>query len=228
MSFKFTSQKLLNGLFEPEGIYLTPPCEGVLTVLQAWGDHADYYGEWRYNGVPVKGHTGIDFRVSPGAKLLAADAGHVTEISVERGGFERYMKIEHRWGESFYANIGEALVEAGQTVARGEAIGSAISNVISNVIGSAEHGAEHGAEHSAPAAVFLHFAVRIHPFNRYDGWGGFSDPLPYLPPASVILPDEAGEDQRSASRSPRRAALRTDQAEPLHPMAEDRPGLRRP
>lgn len=194
MSFKFTSQKLLSGLFEPEGIYLTPPAEGELAVVQAWGDHADYYGEWRYNGVPVKGHTGMDFRIAAGAKILAADAGRVVEIGIERGGFERYMKIEHRWGESFYANMGDSLVEAGQSVTRGEVIGT--------------------AETGSGRDTFLHFAIRVHPFNRYDGWGGFCDPLPYLPPASVILPDDTGDETRTAL--------------PPHPMTEERQGLRRP
>ncbi len=26
----------------------------------------------------------------------------------------------------------------------------------------------------------LHFGLRMAPFNRHDGWGGYSDPAPYL------------------------------------------------
>jgi murein DD-endopeptidase MepM/ murein hydrolase activator NlpD len=33
--------------------------------------------------------------------------------------------------------------------------------------------------------TYLHFAIRIKPFNRFDGWGGFVDPLPYLNPTRL-------------------------------------------
>lgn len=196
MGFKFTSQKLLGGLFEPEGIYLTPPFEGEPAVLQAWGEFPEVYGQWRYNGVPLKGHPGIDVRLDDGDRILAMDAGKVVEISVERGGFERYVKVEHRWGESLYAHLGAVLVETGQNLARGEPLAEV----------------EPYGEH----ARALHFAIRIQPYNRYDGWGGFSDPLPYMPPGAVLLPDD---DEGAAGLRP---------AYTPHAMADDRPGLRRP
>jgi hypothetical protein len=212
MGFKFASQKLLNGLFEPEGIYLTPPFEGDVTVLQGWGDNPQAHSAWRYNGVPLKGHPGIDVALPVGARILAMDAGKVVEISIERGGFERYIKIEHRWGESLYANLGDVLVETGQSVARGDALAHAgpLLPTVPPVLASA----------AAPGRppVFLHFAVRIQPFNRYDGWGGFSDPLPYMPPGAVLLSDDGSLA----------ASARATNGTPLHPMADDRPGLRRP
>lgn len=203
MSFKFASQKLLNGLFEPEGIYLTPPFEGELPVTQAWGECPEFYGQWRYNGVPLKGHAGIDVHIAPGAHLFAMDAGKVTEISMDRGGFERYIKIEHRWGESFYANTGDALVETGQSVARGEPIATAAQ---------VEPGAPAAGRNTA--GVLFHFAIRVLPYNRYDGWGGFADPLPYLAPGCVFLAEDAGDDERVSV--------------PPHPMTDDSPGMRRP
>ena len=203
MSFKFTSQKLLNGLFEPEGIYLTPPFEGELTIVQNWGENSAFYGQWNYNGVPLKGHTGIDIRIAAGARLLAVDAGRIIEISQEKGGFERYIKVEHRWGEAFYANCGKVLVETGQSVARGDVIAHAVQEI---------PGGKDAA--SGRNSTWFHFGVRIAPFNRYDGWGGFADPLPFLPAGAVILPDDAGDDLRAGF--------------PPHPMAEVRPGLRRP
>ena len=35
----------------------------------------------------------------------------------------------------------------------------------------------------------LHFAVRISPYNRFDGWGGFANPLLFLDPSDLIILD---------------------------------------
>ena len=91
-------------------------------VLQFWGQHPDHYVQYRYNGVTLKGHIGIDFGMAPGTALFAVDNGRVVEISFENGGFERYIKLEHRWGESFYAHLGEIVVESGQLIKRNEHI----------------------------------------------------------------------------------------------------------
>lgn len=208
MGFKFASHKLLNGLFEPEGIYLAPPLEGTLHVLAGWGDHAEAYAASRYNGVPLKGHVGLDLAVTPGARIVAADAGRVVEMAIERGGFECYIKVEHRWGESLYANVGELLVETGQSVQRGETLALA-----PELPGPAQAGANH--------ILYLHFGVRVAPFNRYDGWGGFTDPTPYLPPGSLASAPSDPSITDSA------AGAVVSPSHPLHPMADERQGIRR-
>lgn len=222
MSAKFTSQKLLSGLFEPEGVYLAQPIEGDLIVLQNWGANPRHYAQWNYNGVPLKGHTGIDLRAQADTVIHAVDAGRIVEIAQEKGGYERYIKIEHRWGESFYAYLGNVLVETGQSVNRGEAIAHtpADAPIIKpykagvNATPPASAARNSAARNSSPSVTWFHFGVRIAPFNRYDGYGGFSDPIPFLPDGSVALPSDSGDDLR-AGFTP-------------HPMAEDRPGLRRP
>ncbi len=190
VSLKFAGQKLLSGLYEPEGIYLHTPFEGEAVIAQAWGEHADFYGQWQYNGVTLKGHPGVDFALRPGARVLAVDAGRVIEISLERGGHERYIKIEHRWGESFYAFLGEIPVDAGQMVGR--------------------------AAHIAFTQTFpiapLHFAIRIQPYNRFDGWGGFSDPLPFMEALGLAAAETDPDDARTSP----------------HVMATERPNMRRP
>jgi murein DD-endopeptidase MepM/ murein hydrolase activator NlpD len=226
MSFKFTSHKLLNGLFEPEGIYLAPPIEGPLVVLQGWGAQASPQPGARYNGVPLKGHVGIDIALAPGALLLATDAGRVIELGLERGGFERYIKIEHRWGESLYANLGEPLVESGQTVQRGDPIARPLES-----------------EGQGAGRRWFHFGVRVSPFNRYDGWGGFTDPTAYLPSGSLVLPGPLAEDAATAATAQATSpgpGLPATQASPTtpadsvaggwqpHPMADERQGMRRP
>ena len=196
MKYKNMTQPLLAGLYEPEGIYLSTPFDNAARVLQFWGQYPEHYAQYKYSGIPLKGHIGIDFALEPGSHLFAADHGRVMEISFEMGGFERYIKLEHRWGESFYAHLGEIPVEAGQLVKRNELI--ARSGRPSN--GLPPH---------------LHFGVRITPYNRFDGWGGFSDPLPFLNPANILLPDgEEGEEIEPAFVP--------------HPMTAERVGMRRP
>ncbi|MGL4647869.1 MAG: peptidoglycan DD-metalloendopeptidase family protein [Caldilineaceae bacterium] len=207
MSFKFASHKLLNGLFEPEGVYLAPPLDGLLHVLQGWGEHANPYAASHYNGVPLKGHVGLDLAVTAGARLLATDAGRVVELAVERGGFERYIKLEHRWGESLYACVGEALVESGQSVQRGEAIALAL-----------DPSSAPGVAPGAGGRPWFHFGVRVAPYNRYDGWGGFTDPTPYLPPGSLAPPNSEGAGGGDVPA----------QIWAPHPMADERLGIRRP
>jgi murein DD-endopeptidase MepM/ murein hydrolase activator NlpD len=194
MKYQFMSQPLVAGLYEPEGIYLSTPFDIASPVLQFFGQHPDHYAQFRYNGVPLKGHVGVDFGMEPGSHLFAVDHGRVIEISFEADGFERYVKLEHRWGESLYALVGEIAVEAGQLIRRNEYIARS-------------------GRSSQGLLPHLHFGVRISPYNRFDGWGGFTDPLPFLNPNLIILPD-AGDDDRPAL--------------PPHAMAIERAWLRRP
>ena len=122
------------------------------------------------------------------------DDGRVMEISNEAGGFERYIKVEHRWGESFYAHISEINVEAGQLIKRNQCIAKSGVN-----------------RHSV--SPHLHFAIRTTPYNRLDGWGGFTDPLPFLNPSNIILPEDDDEAEQSVI---------------LHPMVDETASMRRP
>lgn len=161
MSTLPSHQFIISSQYEPEGIFLSLPLEGAPRILQGWGDHPEHYSRYTYNGVAIKGHPGIDLAAPAGAWVLAADAGRVIEISVEPGGFERYIKLEHPWGESLYAQIAAPAVDSGQSVSRGQRL--------ARVEASRRHFPTH-----------LHFAIRITPYNRFDGWGGFCDPLAFL------------------------------------------------
>lgn len=194
MKYRFATRPLEQGLYEPEGIYLSTPFDGSRQVIQFFGQHPDHYAQYRYNSTLLRGHPGIDFAMPPGTELYAVDDGRVMAISNEAGGFERYIKIEHRWGESFYAHLSEIRVEAGQRVKRNECV--ALSGMNRHQV-----------------APHLHFAIRTMPYNRLDGYGGFSDPLPFLNPANIILPEDLDE---------------ADQAIILHPMVEETTAMRRP
>jgi hypothetical protein len=174
MTYKFLSRPFEDGAYEPEGIYLSSPLAGNCLAVQLWGDNSGHYAQFTYNGIPMKGHNGIDFLVAPGTSVLAVDPGRVTEIGEERGGIGRYLKLEHRWGESLYAHVDAILLDAGQQVERGAAIA---------VVGDLDLMA--ALDRQKGGSTYFHFAIRIKPFNRFDGWGGFVDPLPYLNPAQL-------------------------------------------
>lgn len=59
----------------------------------------------------------------------------------------------------------------------------------------------------------LHFAIRVTPYNRFDGWGGFIDPLSFLNPSNIVLPDSEDEMFHPII---------------VHRMADETPGMRRP
>lgn len=190
------------GQYEPEGIHLTAPLEGEqLEVLQGWGEFPAYHAQFTYNGVPLKGHPGVDLVGAPGAAVLAVEPGRVVEISSDPGGLGRYVKIEHRWGESLYAQVGAIQVESGQTVTRGQSIAQLDSG-------------------RRPFPCHLHFAIRIQPYHRFDGWGGFSDPTPFL---YVIAFMEKEEDATLAQ-----ANDGIPFPPSLPPMLAEYPGMRRP
>lgn len=203
MTYKFLSRPFADGAYEPEGIYLSPLVEGDCVAVQLWGDHSEYYGQFTYNGVPLKGHNGIDFLVAPGVQVLAVDGGRIAEIGEERGGLGRYVKLEHRWGESLYAHLDTILVDSGQVIERSASLA---------FTGDFDLAGPPNVQKAA--TTYLHFAMRIKPYNRFDGWGGFVDPLPYLNPSKLQF----------ATDHP----LQTVPALAPHPMVRERGNMRRP
>ncbi|HMN28959.1 MAG TPA: M23 family metallopeptidase [Caldilineaceae bacterium] len=201
MTYKFVGQPLLTGRYEPEGIYLQSPLAGRFPVVQLWAEHAEFYGQFTYHGVPVKGHPGLDIAAPVGTKVQAVDGGRILELSFELGGFGRYIKIDHSWGESFYAHLAETLVDAGQTITRGEVI--ALSG-----------------DNDGKLTPHLHFAIRIRPFNRFDGWGGFTDPLPFLNGSDLLLPEEDHADELPVPQKTKDTHL--------PPLVSEKSGMRRP
>ena len=142
-------------------------------------------------------------------RLLATDDGRVAEVVTDDpSGFGNYVKLEHAWGESIYAHMHSFNVRNGQVVRRGTVIGLSGSTGFSD-------------------GPHLHFSIRIHPYERTDGWGGFSDPLPYLNPADFDLPVYVLPPVA-------RALVPQGQVAPPPPrppgvgMAPDQPGVRRP
>lgn len=194
------------------GRYLGAPFSGAFGVSQLWGENPHIYRNISYDGVPLKGHNGIDFLTPNGMTLLAVDDGVVDEaVANDPNGFGHYVKLRHSWGESIYAHMESFSVQPGQTVQRGQSIGRSDNTGFS----SGPH---------------LHFAIRINPYDRRDGWGGFTDPLPYMNPRDVQLPAYVLA-VRSAQVSATAVVAMAAGFKPLSEApgyAPDQAGLRRP
>lgn len=124
------------------------------------GVNAQVYSKFKVDGVPLQGHNGVDFGCPSGTPLYAVDGGQVVEAAFDPAGFGWYAKLRHRWGESLYAHLSELGIGLGN-VQRGQYLGR-----------SGNTGNSTGPH--------LHFGLRVNPFNRQDGMGGYTDPMPYL------------------------------------------------
>lgn len=152
-----------------KGTFLATPFAGQYIITQLWGENPAFYSRYSYEGATLLGHNGIDFGLPLGVGVLATDAGQVIQVGYEPTGFGHFVLLAHAWGQSIYAHLNSVSVQNGQQVGRAQTLG------VSGSTGNS----------SGP---HLHFAIRIHPFTRTDGWGGFSDPLPYLNPRDVAWP----------------------------------------
>ena len=188
------------------GAYLGAPYPAQCGIGQLWGENPGFYARYSYDGVALLGHNGIDFLLAGGSPVLATDGGQVMKIGFEAGGYGSYVLLAHEWGESLYAHLASISVEYGRRIPRGSQVGV-----------SGNSGASTGPH--------LHFSIRIYPYDEGDGWGGHSDPLPYLNPDTYLLPNYILDEHLQVHR----AGLR-----PIFPrlapsaMVEDRPGLERP
>ena len=170
MPFQFTSQPIDRGRYEPEAIYLSLPFEGNYTISQDWGANPGRYAQYRPGGVALRGHDGIDFDLANRTPVLAAARGHVIEIGNDEERLGRYVRMQHWWGESLYAHLHEHEVDSGQRLRRGELIGRSGSTRRSD------------QQH-------LHFGIRFLPYDRADGWDGYTNPIPFLEPLSPPASD---------------------------------------
>lgn len=196
------------------GSYLALPFQGNVGISQLWGENPDIYSRFSYDNVALRGHNGIDFMTPLDTAVVAVDNGVVAETVLnDPTGFGRYIKVNHSWGEAFYAHLNTIGVAPGQPVTRGTVLGA-----------SGNTGFSFGPH--------LHFAIRINPYIRADGWGGFSDPLPYFDPAAIQLPAYVTASSTvarpvSAVQTSEGKLLRTLLAEKPG-YAPDRPGVKRP
>lgn len=144
-------------------------------ISQIFGVNEANYKQFIYDGVPLMGHNGVDFATPVGTTIVAVDDGVVMQVKDEgTAGFGRHLLIKHSWGESLYAHLSQVLVSQGQEVDEGDAI--ALSGNTGNSTGP-----------------HLHFGIRKNGYKRSDGWGGYTNPLPYIGPDVVNVKEVSDE-----------------------------------
>lgn len=117
---------------------LGSPLEDV-SLVSCWGSGAnakncltqffgntDFAATGAYNG---KGHNGVDFRASVGARVLSAEAGVVeavgdTDVGCMGASYGKWILVKHTNNLStLYAHLSGISVRAGQSISRGSPIG---------------------------------------------------------------------------------------------------------
>lgn len=140
---------------------LRKPFAGSYRLTQGFGENAELYKRWSYDGVALKGHNGLDWATPESTSIFAIDAGRVRQSGYDEIGFGNYVVVAHAWGDSIYAHLSKRAVVVNQLVECGECIG--LSGNTGNSTGP-----------------HLHFGMRVAPYRRTDGWGGYCDPAPLL------------------------------------------------
>lgn len=131
-------------------------------LSQYYGENEEVYRQYKIDGVPLHGHEGLDFLTPVGSEILSVDSGRVVEAADQGNkGYGKYVKVAHDWGETVYAHLNQIAVKVGDQVVPGHLLG--FSGNTGNTTGP-----------------HLHFGMRVKPFDRRDGMGGYVDPLPYL------------------------------------------------
>jgi murein DD-endopeptidase MepM/ murein hydrolase activator NlpD len=158
-------------------------------LSQRYGENPNFYSEYKIDGVPLRGHEGLDFMTPEWSEIVSVDNGIVTEAADQGNeGYGKYIKVVHDWGETVYAHLNSLIVKVGDRVQAGQLLG-------------------YSGNTGNSSGPHLHFGMRKKPYNRKDGMGGYIDPVPYLqdsvveppitspqpmPPPSAQQPEDSG------------------------------------
>ncbi len=154
---------------------LTPlPFKGEFRLTQAFGENPRLYHRF---GLP--GHNGLDWSMPEGQEILAVDEGFVIRVENRPEGFGKHIKIQHAWGQTLYAHLSEFKVVLNQPVEQGQVIALSGNSGFST-------------------GPHLHFGMRVEPYDKGDGWYGYTNPHRYLqwPEAGIIATGMAPQATR--------------------------------
>lgn len=110
------------------------------------------------------GHDGLDFEMSIGTPVLAADGGTV----VMAGGqiYGTTVVIQHSWGKSYYGHLSKVNVVLGQAITKGQEIALSGNTGLST-------------------GPHLHFGIKLNANDPDNGFYGKVDPSLYLDSQSL-------------------------------------------
>ena len=159
----FVAQAAPDGtkILSAHALSLHRPCDLQHPLTQRFGERPEFYSQIPGYAVPLRGHPGLDYGLPIGSPIYAADNGYVFAIRYEEHGYGHHFLVGHDWGYSLYAHLNQITVKENEPVSRGQII--ALSG--NSGLGSGPH---------------LHWGIKINPFSATDGWGGYSDPAPYM------------------------------------------------
>ncbi len=149
--------------FDGSTIHLRKPFNGDFPITLGFGETpSDKTIATDYQIYGVKAHDGIDFGLSDGTPVLAADDGKVIEFPTKLSAYGNTVILEHPWGgRTFYGHLSKVNVRTGQKVGKGDVIG------LSGRTGIA-------------TGPHLHFGLDFKNSDVNNGYLGKIDPSPYL------------------------------------------------
>lgn len=127
----------------------------------------DPYQKDLYSKFGLAGHDGVDFDMSIGTPIIAADDG--TVILAGPGAYGTTLVLQHSWGKSYYGHLGDIAVKMDQKVSKGDKI--ALSSNTGPTTGP-----------------HLHFGIKLNNNDPKNGYFGKTDPLPYLNATASVSP----------------------------------------
>lgn len=134
------------------------PFDGNWILTQGFGENPASYSRFGMNG-----HNGLDYGTPTGTPILAPHGGTVVETTSDPTGYGLYIKIENSKEGSVLAHLKSYSVKVGDVVKEGQQV--AISDNTGNSTGP-----------------HLHWGYYTLPRNRSNGYAGFINQAPLLPP----------------------------------------------
>ena len=164
-----------------------PIVGGEYKISQPFGTNPDGYPNF-YAQFGYIGHNGIDFYGIEGDYIFSTCDGHVITAHYDNTGYGNLTVIvDDEGGQHYYAHQSKFAVKVGDNVKIGNLIG--YMGHTGNVIGNAYSDGTH-----------LHYGYRPPNWNKYNGYGGFIDPLPYFKKEELPDYSEQQEAQEQAKK----------------------------
>jgi murein DD-endopeptidase MepM/ murein hydrolase activator NlpD len=144
-------------------IKLRLPFEGTYSITLGFADEPEAQDlKTLYKNFEIKAHDGIDYALTDGIEVLAADDGTVINFPQKLADYGVHVVLEHAWGgRTFYGHLNQSIVKVGQHIKKGELIG-------------------YSGHTGATVGPHLHFGMDFINSDVNNGFLGKIDPTSYL------------------------------------------------